>query len=413
MKSKLFVLLLLVGNSFSAYALNSFNNYLLAAKKDVYDIEFGNSTPSEMNLVGAWFEEAQFRINTTTPTDNVDIKKNYLSYEVRVKPKAWGQKNVEENIIRLRKKQFDNNSQKILGYALQNRYLRLLDYFDKQNTNKYLLKLLDVLNQEKKIIKSQVRSVKFNPKKLLDIEDTLKQVQDKIKINQTRFNMIQIQLGLPLDNMKSLKVNSDIFQVVSLPEIKATILTSKEEGQLSPEVSNIELQLQLSQSQSKLIKTKQQLGVNMLKFEYGDQKQDEMSFEIGVNIPLGTSFRDTENQYKLHETKLELNADLSKIKQSLSEISNEITWLSEEFDLQNNQIKRVQKYLWKEYVKTKPLLIIALHKKLVEYKQKKVVVNQKALALYVRHMTLSGKITQYPLRNWIQVGTPELSSQVY
>ena len=413
MKSKLFVLLLLVGNSFSAYALNSFNNYLLAAKKDVYDIEFGNSTPSEMNLVGAWFEEAQFRINTTTPTDNVDIKKNYLSYEVRVKPKAWGQKNVEENIIRLRKKQFDNNSQKILGYALQNRYLRLLDYFDKQNTNKYLLKLLDVLNQEKKIIKSQVRSVKFNPKKLLDIEDTLKQVQDKIKINQTRFNMIQIQLGLPLDNMKSLKVDSDIFQVVSLPEIKATILTSKEEGQLSPEVSNIELQLQLSQSQSKLIKTKQQLGVNMLKFEYGDQKQDEMSFEIGVNIPLGTSFRDTENQYKLHETKLELNADLSKIKQSLSEISNEITWLSEEFDLQNNQIKRVQKYLWKEYVKTKPLLIIALHKKLVEYKQKKVVVNQKALALYVRHMTLSGKITQYPLRNWIQVGTPELSSQVY
>ena len=413
MKSKLFVLLLLVGNSFSAYALNSFNNYLLAAKKDVYDIEFGNSTPSEMNLVGAWFEEAQFRINTTTPTDNVDIKKNYLSYEVRVKPKAWGQKNVEENIIRLRKKQFDNNSQKILGYALQNRYLRLLDYFDKQNTNKYLLKLLDVLNQEKKIIKSQVRSVKFNPKKLLDIEDTLKQVQDKIKINQTRFNMIQIQLGLPLDNMKSLKVNSDIFQVVSLPEIKATILTSKEEGQLSPEVSNIELQLQLSQSQSKLIKTKQQLGVNMLKFEYGDQKQDEMSFEIGVNIPLGTSFRDTENQYKLHETKLELNADLSKIKQSLSEISNEITWLSEEFDLQNNQIKRVQKYLWKEYVKTKPLLIIALHKKLVEYKQKKVVVNQKALALYVRHMTLSGKITQYPLRNWIQVATPELSSQVY
>jgi hypothetical protein len=92
MNNKLLAILLMVGNSFLAHANNPFNDYLLAAQTDVYDIELGNARIPEMNVMGSWFEDAQFRINSTTPTNNIDIKKNYLSYEVRVKPKAWGQK---------------------------------------------------------------------------------------------------------------------------------------------------------------------------------------------------------------------------------------------------------------------------------------------------------------------------------
>jgi hypothetical protein len=314
----------------------------------------------------------------------------------------------------LRKKQYENSSQQLLSFALQNRYLRLLDYFDKQSENKYLFELSDVLKQEKKFIKSQVRSEQFNPKKLLDIEDKLKQTQDRIKLNLTRLNMIKIQLGLPLDSIESLQTNSDLTWVVSVPEMQSNTSAGNEKDESSPEVLNARLQFQLSQSQSQLIKTKQQLGVNLLKFEYGDQEHDEMAFQIGVNIPLGMSFSDTENQYKLHVAKSELNASLSKMKQSLSEISKKITWLSGEFDLKKNQIERVRRYLQKDYVNTNPLLMIGLHRKLVDYKQKKVSVNQKILTLYVRYLALSGQLTQQPLRNWIQKGTPELlSNQTY
>lgn len=407
MNNKRWVILLMAGNSFLVHANNPFNDYLLAAQTDVYNIELGNTSIPEMNIAGSWFEDAQFRVNSTTPTNNVDIKKNYLSYEVRVKPKAWGQRGVEEDIIMLRKKQYENSSQQLLSFALQDRYLKLLDYVDKQSANKYLLELSDALMQEKKLIKSQVRSAQFNPKKLLGIDDQLKQTQDRVKLNLTQLKIIQTQLGLSLD---SAQFNSDLTWVVSVPEMQSNTSVGHDENQSSLAVLNARLQFQLSQSQSQLIKTKQQLGVNLLKFEYGDQEHDEMAFQIGVNIPLGTRFSEMENQYKLHVAKAELNTSLLKMKQSLNEMSKEITWLSGEFSAKKNQIERARRYMQKDYVKTDSLLMIDLYKKVINYKQKKETINQRILSLYIRYLALSGKLTQQPLRNWIQKGTPELLS---
>lgn len=411
MSIKRVALIFMMGNSVFAYANSPFSQYLLAATTDSYDVEQDNI---EMNIVGSWFEESQVRFKSTAPTNNIDIKKNYLSYELRVEPKAWGQKGLEEDILMLRQQQYQNDRQQLLSFTLQNRYLRLLDYIDQYDTRQYLIELSTALKQEKELIRRQVKSDQFNPQKLFGIEEKLKQVQDEVKLYYARLKKLKSELDLPDTSIAVSQVNSELASVVTIPEILSILADKSDVGSLSPDVSNARLQLQLSQSQNKLTRAKQRLGVNLLKFEYADREYDGVAFQVGLNIPLGASFSDAENKYKQHIAEVELNGNRLKTKHVLDEINREIGRLSDDFDLKKIKIERVYDYLQKDYVKANPSFMVSLYQELVNYKKQKAMINKKTLALYVSYLALSGQLTQQPLRNWIQAGTPELlSSQVH
>lgn len=78
--------------------------------------------------------------------------------------------------------------------------------------------------------------------------------------------------------------------------------------------------------------------------------------------------------------------------------------------LANLQIQRVQKHLQKEALKATPLLLINLRKELIEQYKKSAEIKQKALRQYISYLSLSGQLTEQPLRNWIHTGEPELVS---
>ncbi|SHE23402.1 hypothetical protein [methanotrophic endosymbiont of Bathymodiolus puteoserpentis (Logatchev)] len=182
--------------------------------------------------------------------------------------------------------------------------------------------------------------------------------------------------------------------------------------QSAPAVLNEHLALEMAKAKGELIKTEGQLGVNLLSFGYKDRAigGDNMTFQVGINIPLGRHFSSAESQYELYEAQTHLNDRITAIAQSLTNIQKEISWLMEEIKLADLQVHRVQKHLEKEYVKANPLQTIQLRKELIEYRKKRNDIKIKALSLYVSSLTLSGFLIREPLRNWIQSGTPELVS---
>jgi hypothetical protein len=264
--------------------------------------------------------------------------------------------------------------------------------------------------QQTELIRTQVMSDQFNPEKLLDTEDSLKQTQEMLDLNLQRLNMLQVQLGLPQDNLESIKTHSEQDWVVTVAEIQRQIVTEKKADPSPPDVSNARLKLQLSESEHQLTAAKQRIGVNLLKFEYSDRRNDSMAFQIGINIPLGTRFSDTENQHQIHVARTQLNASMTESRLALDEISNAIDWLSKDWELQQNQIDRVHKHMQKDYARSNPFLMLNLRKTLIDQQQKKAEINQKALHLYVNFLALSGQLIEPPLRNWFQQGTPELLS---
>lgn len=410
MKTKLFLIVLIAGSHFSVVADNDpYHDYLLTAETGVNTEEFSKPNSSDMNVIGSWVEDAQFRFNSSSPANNIDIKKNALSYELRLKPKAWGQRAIEKDIIKLRSNQQDNIYNQLLNVALQKRYFRLLDYFEQGNRLQNLLEAAELLKQKTRLIQSQISSEQFNPEKLLDTEEALKQNQSLVKLYLIRFNTIQSELGLPLDTRGSIEKFAANNWLVNVAEIHQLTSSNIEENQSAPDVLNARLKLQLSQSENQLIKTKQQLGINFLKFEYGDREKDELAFQVGINIPLGRRFNDTEKIHNLYTAQSQLNSSIVKTRQSLTEISREIAWLSEHWQLIDNQVQRQQSHLQKDFAKNNALLMINLRSSIVDNKQKKTEINQKALDLYISYLALSGQLIQHPLRNWIRQGTPVLA----
>ncbi|WP_428356828.1 hypothetical protein [Methyloprofundus sp.] len=91
MQKKLLILLLILGSSHLAYAKNVFNDFLLAAQTDVSGLDPSVAGETDMNVVSGLIETAQFRFHAQED-NNPNVGQDEFSYEIRVKPKAWGQR---------------------------------------------------------------------------------------------------------------------------------------------------------------------------------------------------------------------------------------------------------------------------------------------------------------------------------
>lgn len=59
------------------------------------------------------------------------------------------------------------------------------------------------------------------------------------------------------------------------------------------------------------------VGVNLLRFTYKDNQNDEMAFQFGINIPLGTQFNKAESQCQLQKAQAQLDHSIVNVHNSL------------------------------------------------------------------------------------------------
>jgi len=409
MKRKIFFPVLMLAYSLNVGASNPINEFILTAQTEVLPITFNDATTTP-NAFSSWVEEAQFRFNASVDNRFV-FDEHSQAYEIRLKPKAWGQRDAENEILKLHSIQQNNTYNQKLNLALKKRYIVLLNYLEQQHKTLYLLQLTKLLIQEKNLIRSEVMTRQFNATKFLDIESLLQQSKGMANLNLSRLNAIQSQLQLPQDSAESLLANKHASWVINISEIHHHLLEITEIHQSALEIKNFKLKLQVVQAEKQLTQAEQQLGINLLSFEYKDSENDAMSFLLGINIPLGTTFKRAKSQYQLQTAQSQLRDSQNGIKQNLDELQKNIGWLTEEQSLVSIQIMRVRKHLLKAYAQTNPLLMLNLRKEVIEYTKKSVDIQHKVLKLYISYLELSGQLVQLPLRNWLQHETPELISR--
>jgi len=390
-------------------ANSSMSEFLLSAQADVNELGSSGANGAGMSVASSWLEEAQFRFNATEGND-FDAKERSQSYEIRVKPKAWGQREIEESILDLRSNQQNNNYNLALNAALKKRYLVLLAYLEQRNITQYLFNLANLSAQEVGLIRSDGLTDRFNPEKLFDAVEMSEQSRGLAALNLVRLNTLQTQIGLPLDTADSVQHTSAMVNIVDFVNMSDQVIALNNTLQFAPDVQDKRLALEMVQAKSKLVKAEHQFGVNLLSFTYKESRNDNMDFQVGINLPLGTHFSKAESQYKVSKAQTYLENHIVMIKQSLMSLEKEIAWLRGEVKLADMQILRVQKYLATETVNMHALLVVSLRKELIEHKKKRHDIQLKALERYLDSLALSGVLIQQPLRNWMQKGTPELVS---
>jgi hypothetical protein len=392
----------------SAAATPALDNFLLAALTDVDELN-DLKTPLTLEGLSLWIEEAQVRVRTRSAQDFDYSNNTKESYGLRIKPKAWGQREAEQHILSLRSKQQDVKQQQALNKAFTQRYLILLELIAQQNQTRQLLLSETLLEKEVRLNRLLFSSEEVSAEKLLDAEVALEQAKAMAKLSLRRLNTLQATLQFSEDSRESLINPDNLAWLITLPELQSE-LSKKVNDQTAPAIQQAQLQLELAQAERQQAKSMQQLGINLIDLQFQDAKQDNMAFMVGINIPLGSeTFKTTVKQYDVADSTIELMTKTNAATQTLTEQLQKINWLLDEWNLAQTQYKQIVTRLQKDYTKNNPALTLTLKKILFKHSKELSTLHQQALTLYINYLALSGQLAQQPLRNWISKGNPELS----
>lgn len=406
----LFSTIFLTFSAVSAAATPALDKFLLAAQSDINTINDPNATAA-LEGVSEWIESSEVRVKSKVNEEFNDRSRSE-SYAIRVKPKAWGQRDAEQAVLALRANQQHVDNEQLLNAALNRRYLILLELIAQQNQTRLLLLSTTLFEKEVSINRAQVNSKEFNAEKLLDSEVALEQGNAAAQFNLNRLNALQTRAGLPLDTKESLLAPENMDWLIMLPEIQ-TLMSDDLKAQNTLATRESQLKLSVAQAELQQLKSTQQLGVDLLGFEYQDSKLDSvdfMTFMVGINLPLGSeNYKTTAKRRDVSDINQELGNTLYAAKQNITDKSTKINWLIDEWHFTQTQIKQISARLQKEYAKTNPLLSIALQKEQLRQLKDLASIHQQALSVYINYLTVSGQLIQQPLRNWITKGTPALT----
>lgn len=385
------------------------NDFLMAAEENINYIKPSGLNEQEMGAFSTWIEDAQFRVKTITE-NNFSFNNHDESYEIRIQPKAWGQRDLENNLLKLQLTQYNNRYTQLLNSALTKRYFVIMDYLEQQYKTRYQLNMSYLLEQELQLFRSQVTTSSFNAKKLLDTQEMLEHSKGMLVLYMKRLNATRKLFGLPQVHSDNLQALSDTDWVIKVSEIDRLLLAEKTYlDESAPALVDAKTRLKLIQAENQLLKTKQQLAVDLLRFEYKDSKDDEMAFQLGVNIPLGSSYNGIKSYRKLSIEQSQLENKSTALRQTLEQIRQESDWLSQELKLIQASIERTRKRLRQKFIGSDPFLTISLQKQFFADQTKYFERKKNLLKNYVSYLATSGKLAEQPLRNWIQSGTPHLT----
>jgi hypothetical protein len=411
----IFILLLWINTvaPCSATELPAINRFLLAAQADLDTVNAARKNIPELNGLSSWVEDGQIRVNAEDELDMPDSTSQ--TYAIRIKPKAWGQRDAEQKILKLRSHQADAQYNEAFNSELSRRYNLILDLVAQHKQTLFLLQSDQLLNKQVQMNRSLANSTEFNEGNLLDVEIASEQTQDMLALNLKHLQDLQQQLQLPTDSKDSLSAEGNLNWLLSVPQMQHIMVNMVAPNDI-PEVIKSRLELEQRRAENQHKKSTQQLGVNLLRFQVNDSTDDprknlRLSFMVGINIPFGTeNFQTTESRHDMYEAHFKLHDSVYTTAHSLEEKRAKMRWLLEEWRMAQRQLDKLAARLDKNYAKSNPQLGLALQiehtKKVKELED----IHQEALILYISYLTIAGQLSNLPLRNWLQSDQPPLQA---
>ena len=404
----------------SATELPAINTFLLAAQTEYDNVNATRKGIPELNGLSSWIEESQVRVNVADENQPADLNKGISdvytkTYGIRVKPKAWGQRDAEQKILQLRSHQEDALYNESLNTELNRRYNLILELIAQRNQTDFLLESDALLNKQVQLNRSLVNSTEFNEENLLDVEIAFEQTKDLVDLNVRRLHDLQSQLKMPADSKETLMTaNNALDWLISVPQMYG-IMSQAIEPQQIPEVIKSRLNLEQAKAENQHKKSTQQLGINLLRFQVDDsddpKKDLKLGFLVGVNIPLGSeNFQTTETRHDMYDAHFKLHDSTYTTAQGLDEKRTKMKWLLEEWQVTQKQMDKLNARLEKDYAKSNPQLALALHIEHAKKLKELLDIHQEALTLYVSYLTIAGQLTAQPLRNWLHAKIPTLQT---
>jgi hypothetical protein len=401
----------------AANVADALERFIQGARAEASATPAGASPATGWRSATSWLEELQLR-QKTTGTLNPYATGAAPSYELKLTPKAWGQRTAEQEALNWRADLQAAQVQAGLADALRRRYQVALDTLAQHAAAHSLMQAAALQDSEVKLNKSQVAGRDFNLRRLLDAEVALSRTQGQLDAALLRLNELRQTLGLPATTRASLMVDGAGIDAITPTQMRA-VMAQDINAQQIPAVRVLRLQWARLNAEEAVAQARQRPSIAALSIERfnGERSQGGASgsdkktqIGISVNIPLGgDSFKTVDSRYATQAAQLAFEQRLADDSHALATLRTEADALVLAWDMAQQALQKNATRLANPAAKGDAELALLLRQEDARQARELWAVEQKIRAVYLHYLFASGLLAQAPWRNWLRPQTPVMS----
>jgi hypothetical protein len=402
-----------------------------AANTDAAVARFIQDAPSDVNSApassgfatgwrsaGTWLEELQLRQKSNS-TLNPYAEGAAPSYELRLTPKAWGQRAAEQDALNWRTDMQAAQVQAGLAGALRRRYQVALELLAQQANAQGLLQAIALQDSEVRLNKSQVTGRDFNLRRLLDAEVLLSRTQGQFDAALLRLNEWRKTVALPAHTRVSLLGDDAHSAAISPPQMRAVMARAIDTQQIPP-VRALRLQWARLSAEEAVAQARQRPSIAAVSIERfsgergagggGSSSDKRTQIAVSVNIPLGSdNFKTLDSRYATQAAALAYEQRLADETQALLMLRTDADGLLQAWELAQQGLQKNATRLANPATKNDAELALLLRQEDARQARELLSIEQKMRSVYVHYLDASGLLAQTPWRHWLRPHTPVMA----
>lgn len=341
----------------------------------------------------SWIENAEVRYSD----DN--HRNNKQTFSLRLKPKGFDQRSAEDTILSLRREQRGLMLNSLLNEALKMRYEQLLDLLSEQSLVDELEREIVLTSNEVRLQRGLAFTKDFRPDDLLQLELHADQLRKKVKLKRERL----------LDLRERLHINRLPENIVSIDDMLA-VLASPARRPVGNDVETARVKLKMAQQQRRLDRAKRGISLDLLelKYERADRMDDVLGMTLGIRIPFGGSFTNSERAYDVADAMHDLQLQRRTQQRGAVTESDMLRWQKMEADAIKATLDGVEQRIQLAMDSGNAEMLLILQRQQLEEERKLTDVRYRALRHFINYLEITGQLVEAPLRNWLIPGQPVL-----
>jgi hypothetical protein len=393
---------------------NALERFIEGARSEV-SVAPANAGPATgWRSAASWLEEMQLRQKTNS-TINPYATGAAPSYELKLTPKAWGQRAAEQEVLNWRAELQAAQYQAGLADALRRRYQVVLDVLAQHAVAQGLLQTTSLLESDVKLNKSQVAGRDFNLRRLLDAEVALSRAQGQLDAALLRLNDLRKTLDLLAHSRTSVMAEDPRVGRISPPQMRA-VMAQDVNAQQIPAVHVLRLQWARLSAEEAVAQARQRPGITAVSVErfsgergFGSSDK-KTQIAVSVNIPFGNdSFKTLDSRYATHVAQLAFEQRLADETHALAMLRAEADALVQAWDLAQQGLQKNATRLANPASKSDAELALLLRQEDARQARDLFNLEHKIRVVYLQYLFASGLLAQSPWRHWLRPHTPAMA----
>lgn len=386
------ILIFLFVSAQEANASITIGEFLQQAHEDAAEL-WVSGDDAQRHRGNWWVESAEIRYSDD------DDPNDKRSLALRLEPKGFGQKSAEDEILRLRQKQRRLMFESALNEALRQRYGQLLELWAEQLSVHKIEQQIALSMDERKLQHDLSVTNDFRPENLL---------QSELRADQLRNNR-QSHLKRLLDMRTHLHINQLPDNMVTIDEM-VNIITTMPRSPDGSDVQAARLKVEMARQQRKLESAKQGVALSFLelKHERDVQKDDVLGMTVGIRIPFGASYAGSQRADDVADAMYDLQLQQRAHQRNIMSESDILHWHKMQADAIGKTLGDIQQRILPAMRSGNTELLLTLKRQQLEEKGKLADIRLDAVRHYLNYLSITGRLTKAPLRNWLLSGQPVL-----